>query len=59
MSTTAGIILALAIGSIALFSSLFVVVLFMTRKRWDQLADSQPRNGQPPGQPSRPLGDQT
>jgi hypothetical protein len=51
MSTTAGIILALAIGSIALFSSLFVVVLFLMRKRWDQLADSQPPNGQPPSQP--------
>lgn len=58
MSTTAGIILALAIGSIALFSSLFVVALFMMRKRWDQLADSQPRNGQPPGQPVSPPGDE-
>jgi hypothetical protein len=59
MSTTASIILALAIGSIALFSSLFVVVLFLMRKRWDQLADSQPRNERPPSQPGSPTGNQT
>ena len=41
MSTAAGILLALAIGSVALFSTLFLVILFMTRNRWQQLADSK------------------
>ncbi len=45
MSTTTGIILALAIGSIALFSTIFVVVLYMARNRWEQLGGpSQPED---------------
>ncbi|HEX6543942.1 MAG TPA: hypothetical protein VF040_19470 [Ktedonobacterales bacterium] len=46
MSTTTGIILALAIGSVALFSTLFVVVLFSMRNHWDRLADQQPPENQ-------------
>lgn len=43
MPITAGIILALAIGSIVLFSTLFVVILFQMRSRWDQLGSPSPR----------------
>lgn len=38
--TTTGIIVALAIGSIALFSTIFLVALVMMRNRWQQLGDS-------------------
>jgi len=34
-----GVVLALAIGSVALFSLLFVAILFSMRNRWDQLGD--------------------
>jgi hypothetical protein len=44
MSTTAAIILALAIGSITLFSTLFVVVLFLMRNRWEQIGDPKQPN---------------
>lgn len=47
MSTATGIILAFAIGSIALLSSLFVVVLFMMRNRWDQIGDRKPPGNHP------------
>ena len=47
-STTTGIVIALAIGSVALFSLLFVAILFSMRNRWDQLGDpnspKQPRD---------------
>lgn len=46
MSTTAGIILALAIGSIVFFSTIFLVVLIMMRNRWTQMGEPQ----QPPDQ---------
>ncbi len=36
-STATGIIIVLAIGSVALFSLLFVAILFSMRNRWDQL----------------------
>ena len=53
MSTTTGIILALAIGSIALFSTIFVVVLFMARNRWEQLGSpSQPEDHPDPSIPN-------
>ena len=39
-STSTGIIVALAIGSVALFSLLFVAILFSMRNRWDQLGDT-------------------
>ena len=40
-----GVVLALAIGSVALFSLLFVAILFSMRNRWDQLGDpKQPRD---------------
>ncbi len=39
MSTNIGIILALALGSIVLFSTIFLVVLLQMRSRWDQLGD--------------------
>jgi hypothetical protein len=46
-STSIGIIVALAIGSVALFSLLFVAILFSMRKRWDQLGDpKQPHDQQ-------------
>lgn len=38
-SAATGVVLALAIGSVALFSLLFVVILFSMRKHWDQLGD--------------------
>ncbi len=38
-STTTGIVIALAIGSVALFSLLFVAILFSMRNRWDQLGN--------------------
>ena len=37
--TATGIVLALAIGSVALFSLLFVAILFSMRNRWDQLGE--------------------
>lgn len=40
-SAATGIVLALAIGSVALFSLLFVAILFSMRKRWDQLGDPE------------------
>jgi hypothetical protein len=44
MSSTA-ILLALAIGSVALFSLLFVAILFSMRNRWDKLdSPKQPQN---------------
>jgi hypothetical protein len=42
--TTTGIIVALAIGSIALFSTIFVVALVMIRNRWQQLGETPPEN---------------
>jgi len=39
-STSTGIIVALAIGSVALFSLLFVAILFSMRNRWDHLGDA-------------------
>ncbi|HEY7339400.1 MAG TPA: hypothetical protein VH591_00845 [Ktedonobacterales bacterium] len=45
-STTTGIVIALAIGSVALFSLLFVAILFSMRNRWDQLGN--------PGNPKQP-----
>ncbi|HEY1387682.1 MAG TPA: hypothetical protein VGF38_03980 [Ktedonobacterales bacterium] len=38
-SAATGIVLALAIGSVALFSLLFVAILFSLRNRWGQLGD--------------------
>lgn len=38
-STATGIIIVLAIGSVALFSLLFVAILFSMRNRWDQLGN--------------------
>ncbi|HEX5548249.1 MAG TPA: hypothetical protein VFX24_12630 [Ktedonobacterales bacterium] len=38
-SAATGVVLALAIGSVALFSLLFVAILFSMRKRWDQLGN--------------------
>ena len=38
--TTTGIIVALAIGSIALFSTIFLVALVMMRHRWQQLGET-------------------
>ena len=48
-STATGIIVALAIGSVALFSLLFVAILFSMRNRWDQLG-----NPGSPGNPKQP-----
>ncbi len=43
--TTTAILVALAIGSVALFSLLFVAVLFAMRNRWDQLGSpKQPQD---------------
>lgn len=47
MSTTAGIILALAIGSIVLFSTIFLVILILMRNRWDQLGEPKQPQDQP------------
>lgn len=47
MSTNVGIILALAFGSIALFSTIFLVVLLQMRSRWDQLGDPKQPQDQP------------
>ena len=45
MSTNVGVILALALGSIVLFSTIFLVVLLQMRSRWDQLGDpKQPQD---------------
>ncbi|HKW23691.1 MAG TPA: hypothetical protein VJO13_20085 [Ktedonobacterales bacterium] len=45
--TATGIVLALAIGSVALFSLLFVAILFSMRNRWDHLGDpKQPHDQQ-------------
>ncbi len=38
-SAATGIVLALAIGSVALISLLFVAILFSLRNRWDQIGD--------------------
>ncbi|HEX5440948.1 MAG TPA: hypothetical protein VFW76_08695 [Ktedonobacterales bacterium] len=46
-SAATGIVLALAIGSVALFSLLFVAILFSMRNRWDQLGDPKQPNDQP------------
>jgi hypothetical protein len=46
MSTTA-IILALGLGSIVLFSTIFLVILIMMRNRWQQLGDSNSTPRQP------------
>ena len=47
-SAATGVVLALAIGSVALLSLLFVAILFSMRNRWDQLGDpnspKQPRD---------------
>lgn len=45
-STATGIIIVLAIGSVALFSLLFVAILFSMRNRWDQLGN--PSNSKQP-----------
>jgi hypothetical protein len=45
-STAIGIFLALAIGSVALFSMLFVAILFSMRNRWDRLGDPKQRQDQ-------------
>jgi hypothetical protein len=45
-SAATGVVLALAIGSVALLSLLFVAILFSMRNRWDQLGD--------PGNPKQP-----
>ena len=38
--TNTAIILALGLGSIVLFSTIFLVILVMMRTRWQQLGDS-------------------
>ncbi len=45
-STTTAVLLALAIGSVALFSLLFVAVIFSMRNRWDQLGGPKPPQDQ-------------
>ena len=40
--TMTGIVIALAIGSIALFSTIFLVALVMMRNRWQQLGETPP-----------------
>lgn len=43
--TTTGILVALAIGSVALFSLLFVVILFSMRNHWEHLGSpKQPQD---------------
>jgi formate-dependent nitrite reductase membrane component NrfD len=49
MSTTTGIILALALGSVALFSVLFVVILFSLRNRWEHLGEPEQPSDQSDG----------
>lgn len=41
--TTTGIFLALALGSIVLFSTIFLVVLILMRNRWQHLGDPKDR----------------
>ena len=41
--TTTGIVLALALGSIIFFSTIFLVVLIMMRNRWQRLGDPKQR----------------
>lgn len=48
MSTTTGVILALALGSVAILSALFVVILFTMRNHWDHMAD--PKQSEQPEQ---------
>lgn len=49
MSMTTGIILALALGSVAILSTLFVVILFTMRNHWQDMADPrQPTQPEPP-----------
>ena len=47
MSTNIGIILALALGSIVLFSTIFLVMLLQMRSRWDQLGDPKQTQDKP------------
>ena len=41
--TTTGIVLALALGSIVFFSTIFLVILVMMRNRWQRLGDPHPK----------------
>ncbi|MGE5335187.1 MAG: hypothetical protein ACM3N4_10840 [Nitrososphaerota archaeon] len=41
--TTTAIFLALALGSIVLFSTIFLVVLILMRNRWQHLGDPKDR----------------
>lgn len=44
--TMTGVVLALALGSIIFFSTIFLVILLMMRNRWQRLGDpkQQPRD---------------
>lgn len=41
--TTTGVVLALALGSIIFFSTIFLVILVMMRNRWQRLGDPKER----------------
>lgn len=47
MQITTAILLAFALGSVALFSIMFVVVLFSMRNRWDQIGGPKQSPDQP------------